>query len=32
MDASPERVAQQRAPFEWKRIFDENDYPYSLIR
>jgi len=29
--ASPERVAQQRAHFAWKRIFDENDYPYSLI-
>ena len=29
--ASPERVAQQRAHFTWKRIFDENDYPYSLI-
>jgi len=29
--ASPERVAQQRAHFARKRIFDENDYPYSLI-
>jgi SAM-dependent methyltransferase len=29
--ASPERIAQQRAHFQWKRIFDENDYPYSLI-
>jgi SAM-dependent methyltransferase len=29
--ASPERVSQQRAHFAWKRIFDENDYPYSLI-
>jgi 2-polyprenyl-3-methyl-5-hydroxy-6-metoxy-1,4-benzoquinol methylase len=29
--ASPERIAQQRAHFAWKRIFDENDYPYSLI-
>jgi SAM-dependent methyltransferase len=29
--ASPERVARQRAHFAWKRIFDENDYPYSLI-
>lgn len=29
--ASPERVAQQRAHFAWKRIFDESDYPYSLI-
>ncbi len=29
--AAPERVAQQRAHFAWKRIFDENDYPYSLI-
>jgi SAM-dependent methyltransferase len=28
---SPERVAQQRAHFDWKRIFDDNDYPYSLI-
>jgi SAM-dependent methyltransferase len=28
---SPERVAQQRTHFAWKRIFDENDYPYSLI-
>lgn len=29
--AAPERIAQQRAHFAWKRIFDENDYPYSLI-
>ena len=29
--ASPERVAEQRAHFAWKRIFDDNDYPYSLI-
>src|ERR1700742_2416183 len=29
--ASPERIARQRAHFAWKRIFDENDYPYSLI-
>lgn len=29
--ASPERVAQQRAHFAWKRIFDDNDYPYSLV-
>lgn len=29
--ASPGRVAQQRAHFARKRIFDENDYPYSLI-
>jgi SAM-dependent methyltransferase len=29
--ASPERVARQRAHFAWKRIFDDNDYPYSLI-
>jgi SAM-dependent methyltransferase len=29
--ASPDRVARQRAHFAWKRIFDENDYPYSLI-
>lgn len=29
--AAPERVEQQRAHFAWKRIFDENDYPYSLI-
>lgn len=29
--AAPERVAAQRAHFAWKRIFDENDYPYSLI-
>jgi len=29
--ASPDRVAHQRQHFAWKRIFDENDYPYSLI-
>jgi SAM-dependent methyltransferase len=29
--ASPERVAEQRAHFDWKRRFDENDYPYSII-
>ena len=28
---APERVARQRAHFAWKRVFDENDYPYSLI-
>lgn len=29
--AAPERIEKQRAHFAWKRIFDENDYPYSLI-
>jgi SAM-dependent methyltransferase len=29
--ASPERIAHHRAHFAWKKLFDENDYPYSLI-
>jgi SAM-dependent methyltransferase len=29
--AAPERVAAQRTHFAGKKIFDENDYPYSLI-
>ncbi len=28
---SPERIARQGAHFKWKRIFDEKDYPCSLI-
>ena len=29
--ALPERVAASRAYFSSKRVFDENDYPYSLV-